>query len=282
MSAPTVSLILTIHNRPPEVTKAVRNSFDLKGNAPDEVVIVLDRPTDEARSAAIAAWSDTSWPTKFVEIPGPVKWMCPARAWNHAYNAATSDLLYQISSEVVQVAGNLDRARDATGWLDVALFGACTNSVARPLVNGAPPGFLAGSRLPRPLGFIVCMPRAKILSIGGNDEAFMNGLWYEDDDLFFRLWRSGLDFIFDDAISGVHLDHDRPDLLTPEGQAAIQKNAVLMVRKHGTTSPLQSVQKIAHNTPGRVRWFRIGESRETRRAAAAAPSEAHSSPGSTG
>lgn len=279
MSAPTVSLILTIHNRTREVTQAVRDSFNLEGNAPDEAIIVLDRPTDEARKAAVAAWSGADWPVKFVEIPGQPKWMCPARAWNYAYEAATGDLLYQISSEVVQAGGNVERARVAVAHLDVALFGACTNSVQRPLVNGAPLGFLAGSAMPRPLGFIVCMPRAKMRAIGGNDEDFMEGLWYEDDDLFYRLWQSGLDFIFDDAISGVHLDHDRPDLSTPEGQAAIQRNAALMMKKHGTTHPFQlSAGRLSHSAPGRVRWFRITE---TLHEAEPSPSEAHSSPDST-
>ena len=46
----TTSLVLTINNRTPEVSKAVADSFRLPGNEVDEVVVVLDRPTSEART----------------------------------------------------------------------------------------------------------------------------------------------------------------------------------------------------------------------------------------
>lgn len=249
-----VSLVLTINNRTPEVSKRVADSFLLPGNAVDETVIVLDRPTPEARSGATLAWDGAPWPVKFVDIEGPQGWICPARAWNAAYEAASGDILYQISSEVVQDAGNVDKMRKLCEGGRTVVFGACHNSEPEIMVTGGEPGLLASSRMPRPLGFIVAYPRKNMLAIGGNDLGFMAGLWYEDDDLFVRMWRTGVDFMFDDSIHGVHLHHERPGLATPDGQAGIRRNAALMMKKYGTLTPWNQVPKLSTQTPGRTVW----------------------------
>ena len=253
-SRPTVSLVLTVNNRTPEVSQAVADSFRLPGNEVDEAVIVLDRATPEAAAGAVKAWTGSPWPVKFIELHGESGWICPANAWNHGYEAATSDLIYQISSEVIQAGGNVERARAACADGSTAVFGSCENSEKLPLVNGAEPGFLAGSKMPRALGFIVCYPRANMKKIGGNDLAFMNGFWFEDDDLFIRLWRTGLNFLFDDAIHGIHLNHDRQDLSTPEGQAKIHANSLVMLKKHGTTRPWDQIPRFVQGDAIRTWW----------------------------
>lgn len=249
-----VSLVLTINNRTPEVSQKVADSFRLPGNALDETIVVLDRPTLEAREGAENAWADMPWPTRFVEIEGLQGWICPAHAWNKAYAAATGDLLYQISSEVVQDAGNVDKMRALCADMNSVVFGACHNSEAEALVTGAEPGLLASSKMPRPLGFIVGYPRQKMLDIGGNDPEFMNGLWYEDDDLFIRMWRTGVEFVFDDSIHGVHLHHERPGLSTPVGQEKIARNAAYMVKKYGTLQPWGNTLRLTEQRPGRTVW----------------------------
>lgn len=253
----TVSLVLTIHNRTPEVSRLVAQSFCRPGNDVHEVVVVLDRPTEAARRGAIAAWVDDTifpWSVRLVEVDGPSGWLCPAKAWNAGHTAATGDLIYQISSEVVQDPGNVEKAVSLASDGNTVVFGACHNSTPESLVVGAEPGLLASSKMPRPLGFIACFPREKMMEIGGNDLAFMDGLWYEDDDLFLRLWRAGLDFCFDDSIHGVHLHHDRPDLATPEGQAKIQRNAALMAQKHGTVHPWANTPRLTIPSEGRTWW----------------------------
>ena len=252
-----LSLILTINNRPADVSRKVADSFRLPGNLPDEVVVVLDRPTDAARIGAEMAWADYPARLLWVEIGGEPGWICPARAWNAGYAAATGDLLYVISSEVVQDAGNVDKARKLCANGDVAMFGACHNSVATELVTGAEPGLLSSTKTPRPLGFIACMPAPSIKSIGGNDLEFMRGLWYEDDDLYLRLWRSGLDFLFTDDVHGVHLDHARPGLATPEGQAKILTNQAYMLRKHGLLHPWGNMPRMVEYAPRSVIWRHI-------------------------
>ena len=274
-----LSVILTIHNRSPEVSQQVADSFKLPGNEFDELVVVLDRPTDEARQGAMKAYSPlkakgagkkhhsipSGWdrgPSKPLEDSGvhfttigigEPGWKGPAKAWNRGFQQATGDLLYCISSEVVQEEGNIDKARKAAESGNV-IFGSCHNSTREALVVGAEPGLLVSSKMPRPLGFIVCMPAANVKTINGFDEDFMKGFWFDDDDFFLRLWNSGVDFQFEDSIHGTHLDHTRPGLETQEGQAKIARNRELMTQKHGNYNVWPNLDRIEHYTEGRRIW----------------------------
>lgn len=254
-----LSLILTINNRTPEVCKQVANSFMLEGNRPDDVTVVLDRVSKEVEEGATAAWTDFQSPVRFITIDGTPGWRGPARAWNAGFRWATGDLFYCISSDVVQKEWNVDRARTLCSGLRQAVFGMCHNSTPEHLVVGAEPGLLVSSKMPRPIGFIVCMPAAKVKEIGGFDEAFMGTLeapnfWFDDDDFMLRLWKSGVDFEFDDSIRGTHLAHARPVLETVSGQAGIARNAALMTAKHGTQHPWPNLPKLVTNSPGRTVW----------------------------
>jgi len=252
----SVSIILTVNNRPPEVSRQVADSLMLKGNEADQLVVVLDRPTEEARKGAVNAYAGlTGNPTVFVDVPGEQGWKGPARAWNAGIKAATGELLYCFSSEVVQDEGNVEKAVKLCANMQTALFGACDNSTPVNLVVGAPPGLLVSSKMPRPLGFIVAMPSWAVNLIGGYDEEFTKrGFWYDDDDFFYRLWRTGVDFMFDDSVHGIHLDHARPGLETPEGQAGIKRNEEYMMSKHGVLHPLTDVLRTQEFSEGRVVW----------------------------
>ena len=91
---------------------------------------------------------------------------------------------------------------------------------------------------------------SKVREAGPWDEAFDAGYWHDEGDYFFRLWSTGLPFVYTDDISGVHLHHERPDLT----QDGIKRNTDYMMKKHGTTQPLAGVQKIATYAPGRTTW----------------------------
>jgi GT2 family glycosyltransferase len=247
-----LSLILTVNNRPPEVSRQVAAALKLPGNQPDELVVVLDRPLAQVIYDTKAAYDNLPFPVDFVGVGGAPGWLGPARAWNAGFRAATGDTFMCISSEVVLDPNAVSQMRELVDE-KTAVFGACHNSVATNLVVGAEPGLLVSSHMARPLGFIVCMPAARVRAIAGFDEAFMAGFWYDDDDFFVRLWQTGLNFLFDDRIHGTHLDHERPDLATPEGQRKIQANAALMARKHGVTSALALKRAISQG-PGWLRW----------------------------
>lgn len=249
------SLILTINNRTEDACRAVADSFLLSGNLPDQVVMVLDRAEPEVALRATEQFAKIPCPITAPEIEGPPGWLCPARAWNAGFKAATGDLFYCISSEVVQDAGNVERVKNilAAHGRPAALFGACHNSEKTQIVVGAEPGLLVSSVMPRPLGFIVAMPAKNVRQIGGFDEAFMGGFWFDDDSFFYELWQTGLDFIFDDSVHGVHQHHERASL-TQEG---IQKNAAVMMKKYGRTSLWNDLMRLNLYEDGRTTWGHI-------------------------
>ena len=251
------SLILTINNRTPEVSQKVADSFKLPGNKVDEVVVVLDRAPDDIKHGVAKAWAGTECMIHYVALGGEPGWLGPARAWNAGFKAATGDLFYCISSEVVQEEGNVETAEGLAADGNTAVFGACHNSKPENLVVGADPGLLVSSKMARPLGFIVCMPADKVKNIGGFDEAYMDGFWFDDDDFFLRMWNSGVDFLFEDKIHGTHLHHERPDLNTLEGQAKIATNRALMIQKHGRAHPWNDIPRITSYGHNQVRWMHI-------------------------
>lgn len=231
------TVILTIHNRPAAVSQAVAASLAFPGNRPDMLVVVMDRPLDYARAGAMAAYQNVPCPVEWVEVQGtPDVWLCPARAWNSGFARAAEvnpdGTWFVMSSEVVLDKDAVDIACSESGPKTV-VFGSCHNSVPRQLVTGAAPGLLVSSTMPRPLGFLAALPATKVREIGGFDDAFMEGFWFDDDDFFFRLWNAGCNFMWDDRAHGTHLDHDRPSLDTAEGQNKITINRARMSLKYG-------------------------------------------------
>lgn len=212
------------------------------------MVIVVDRPDDQwsYRRPILEAYRNIGFPVKLTFIRGEPGWKGPATAWNRGFqHAVDATHYYCFSSEVVQDSGNIQKTRELLErHQNTAVFGSCHNSEPTNEVIGAEPGLLVSTRMPRPLGFIVGLPTSKVKEIGGFDEDFMQGYWYDDDDFFYRLWQSGVDFLFHDPIHGIHLHHDRPVLSTHKGQAGIERNRKLMEDKHQTTNPWKKVQKI--------------------------------------
>lgn len=251
-----ISLILTVNNRPPEVSEQVARSFMLHGNQPDEIVIVLDRPTYEARDGAEHyQLLEPEVPVRTIEVSGKPGWKGPARAWNHGFEIAKGDIFYCISSEVVQDPANMERVRMlAHAYQNTVLFGACYNSVPTNLVVGAEPGLLVSTKMPRPLGFLCAIPAKDVKAINGFDEVFMDGFWFDDDDFFMRLWNRGLNFLFDDQLRGTHLDHPRPDLETHEGQEKIEKNRQTYLKKHGRMPDWLNLPRRETGSPGQLLW----------------------------
>jgi hypothetical protein len=259
-----LSVCLTINDRPIPVLEQVFDS--LKNQAHDELVIALDRTP-----VILADWIIETWKgdprVAYADLDGPTGWLSPVKAWNAAFAKVTGDVLYCFSSDTVQKEGNVNRAR-----LDLTWFKCGKEEVYPAVIHGsascscgpqgqevnwggtAPGNLLCDAAHPRPLGFIWAAPASAVKQIGGYDEAFSAGYWHDDDDFFLRLWRTGLDFIFDDSLSGIHLHHDRPVLSTPEGQEAIRKNAEYMTWKHGTLQPLSQVYRITEMKPGRTTW----------------------------
>lgn len=255
----TVSVCITINRRSEKDLAVVFESMEKQAH--DEFVVVLDRPEREIQDYCRKRLSDDSR-VKFVEVDGPPGWRSPVTAWNRGFDAVTGDVVYCFSSETVQQPGNVSRAVKLLSNMDTVVHGKaeCSCGPQGQEVNwgGTAPGnLLCDAAHPRPLGFIWAAPMAKVTEIGGYDTKFADGFWFDDNDFFYRLWATGLDFVFDDKVYGFHLHHDRPDLDTPRGQEGIQRNQRYMLEKHGLLDPWNTLEKATILDEGQTIWRHI-------------------------
>lgn len=256
MRLPSTSVILTINERPPDVLGRVFRS--LAGQAADELVVVFDRTPLTLRDQVVFMTSLMRKKPVFVEIAGDPGWLCPAKAWNAGFGAATMEVFYCLSSEVIQAPDNILNARRLLCGPPAVVFGKAVDTGEEPLTTSATdPQVLCSSEIPRPLGFMVAMPAWCVRSVGGYDEAFMKGYWYDDDDFFYRLWRLGIPFVYDDNIFGQHQAHPRPVLKTDAGKDGIRRNLQLMIAKWGAEHPIngEPMGYVNQKEKGRLVWF---------------------------
>lgn len=259
-NSPRLSACITIHERDVPTLDTVFGS--MRGQDYDEFVIVLDRTP-----AALAKWVREWWVddarVRFVTLDGPPGWGSPVPPWNAGLRSITNPLVYCFSSETVQAAGNLERARARLATdPHVIIHGRaeCSCGPAGTEVNwgGTAPGNLfSDSAHPRPLGFIWAGHMDTVRTIGYYDEEFARGFWHDDTDFFLRLWKSGADFLFDDAISGTHLHHERKSLWTTDGLAKIETNRRYILSKHGTDNPWGALPRIHQFGKSSLRWVHV-------------------------
>jgi hypothetical protein len=264
-----VSILLPIHDKPPEVIQSVIGAY--LGQGADQVVVVFDRASSELKALVTTALcrafeypQDSPVPWQYVHLEGRPGWRSPCIAGNAGLAACTGDIVIYNPSDVVQAPGNLDRLREMFHVeQNQVIFGRVTESDPdRCKGTGHAGPVLQGSDCTRPMTFLTAYPRAALNAIGGWDLAFMDGVCYEDDDLAARLWKHGLDFQFNDAFSGVHQSHDR----LFDGNNASQGywtdyrvglNRSHMVNKHGRESAINVVmgtKPTVLTEPGRVIW----------------------------
>jgi hypothetical protein len=199
-----------------------------------------------------------------VLLEGRPGWRSPCIAGNSGLAEATGDIVIYSPSDVVQSAGNMEVVRSHFAEHPKSvLFGRVTESdPERCKGTGHAGPVLQGSDCARPMTFLTAYPTQALRAIGGWDEAFQEGVCYEDDDLAARLWKDGLDFVFDDRFSGVHQSHARAF----DGNNATQGywteyrvglNRTIMVNKHGRESALNVVMQDKPQViteAGRVTW----------------------------
>jgi hypothetical protein len=253
MNRPTISVCLTVYDREESVLRKVFDS--LANQAHDQLVIVLDRSPRSVSEYVRNYWF-TDDRVDILDIAGKPGWLCPAKAWNEGFARVRSELVYCLSSETIQAQGNVRYAVDLLQNRPAILFGKaecgpdCPGEVAWG--DGTPANLLCDSKHPRPLGFIWAGPMSAIRATGGFDEGFMRGHWYDDDDLFYRIWQLGLPFVFTDLISGVHQHHERKEL----GEEGIRRNLDYYIEKYGRLGATAINPARIDREPGTTTWYR--------------------------
>ncbi len=257
MNLPSVSVCMTINDRKPEVVDRVFESF--KGQDFQQMVICFDRPEGQIKDHIDKRWKDDPRYTPVV-VEGEKGHLCPARAWNRAFEAVQSEITYCISSEVIQGPQNVQRAKEMMRCRPIALFGKCVDSQLQvQYEDGRMDNTYCSTQRPRPLGFVMALPTWALRTIGGYDEAFMPGFCYEDDDFTYRLWSIPLDFVFDDNVHGVHQYHPRGFMSNNGGQEKVRHNERLFIDKWGAARPLKNEMDrgdIFTETINGILWWR--------------------------
>ena len=244
-----LTALTCMYEKPPSVMEAV-----LKSLLPaEERIVVLDRPSlDHQVAAGLHVLTA-------IVLDGPPGWRSPCLSWNAGMKHVTGDGLLIVQGDVVLDPGAVDAARLALQERPAAYFGQVIESnpeIRKGPGHSATP-LLCSSANPRPLTYLLAVPTDAVRAIGGWDEAFQAGVWYEDDDLTARLWKHGLDFIFDDRISGMHQTHQR----AYAHDIAIARNQVIMLEKHGTLRLYEREHAKGRmrieKEPGRMEWRHV-------------------------
>lgn len=229
---PTISVVMTSHNRPAHVLEAVFSSLThFPGNQSfDELVVVNDRGD---RAVIERAAGKFGLSPVIVEIPGEPGHRCPSAAWNAGFRAASGTHLYCLSSDTIQLPFSMDTARWIAGKLpDMITFGRAEHCGRRYsfIYKGTHVKTMLSSYTGRALGFVWIVPKKWIggLTPYGYDEAYMGGFCFEDDDIMARLHLAGADFLICDDICGVHIEHSR-ELLSD--QVKVTRNKAIFDSK---------------------------------------------------
>ena len=178
------SVLMTVHDREPEVLLSVLRSLHRCGLSEIELVIVNDR--SEMDYSWIRAYAEPRFDTvKWVDAgdyPGfrVEGYGNPAHAFNVGLELCTGERLIVMSSDVVitpRAVWSMERF-----WTkDV-----CYTPKVIDMDTGAE---YCGATRPFPMPWFLVMPTAVAQSVGGWDETFLNGFCYEDNDFVARVFK---------------------------------------------------------------------------------------------
>jgi hypothetical protein len=262
-------IAMTVHDRTDEVLDAVFAGISLPGNRPDRIVVCFDRARQETIAKTQKNCHTLNIPLDYTVLDDPaIGPRCPSMAWNRALGLVTEDYAFCISSDVILGPHSVGMAyhlvKERPESIVCGKADHCGSSYVWQwlLANGEKVTHrtMTCSIAGRPLGFDWLLPMKLVREIGGYDEAFMNGLCYEDDDFTIRMWRAGADIIFCDDVSGIHLEHKRDHLKDADGRVA--HNERLFKDRHGDINYLRDAKFQRYiwkdpNVPGLSVWFHV-------------------------
>ena len=224
------SVLMTVHDREPEVVLATLRSLHRSGLSDIELLIVDDRSSMDyswIRSYAAPRFSSVKWiPTGDYEGFRVEGYGNPAHAFNMGLEQATGECLVVMSSDVIvtpNAVKSLERFWDPTCLWTPKVIDMDTHHE------------YCGPTRPFPMPWMLAMPTKVAQELGGWDEIFLMGLCYEDNDFVGRLGLK-LGTVRCDRDSVVyHQSHTQPayQIENEEVLAANGRNRDLCKRKWG-------------------------------------------------
>jgi len=224
------SVLMTVHDREPEVLLALLRSLHRSGLHEAELVIVDDRSSMDyswIRDYAKPRFSSVKWiPTGEYEGFRADGYGNPAHAFNVGLEICTNHRLVVMSSDVIvtpKAVKSMDRF-----WSPECLW--------TPLVVDMDSSAeYCGPTRPFPMPWMLAMPTKVAQEVGGWDVAYLNGLCYEDSDFVGRLaLRLGV-VRCDWGAVVYHQSHVQPayDVKSEEIMAANARNRDICKKKWG-------------------------------------------------
>ena len=233
----SLTLLMTMHNRPPEVMNAVFASLThFMGNSCyDDLVIVNDRGD---RVAIERALDEANLTARIVQIDGPPGHRGQASAWNRGFEAVTTTHVACMSSDCILLPWSIQNLRwFADNLPEFIVFGraehcgrnyttrfeqtdgkvVCTKTIL-DYKNGMPEGY------------IWSLPMDSVRELGGWDEEMTNGVCFDHTDLFYRIMKARIPWLRADDVAAVHIEHSKDHI---GNEVAVEHNRVVFERKHG-------------------------------------------------
>jgi len=224
------SVLMTVHDREPEVLLATLRSLHRSGLSESELVIVDDR------SKMAYTWIKDYAKPRFRSV----KWIPtgeyagfradgygnPAHAFNVGLDICTGERLIVMSSDVI--------ATPASCW-SMDRFWTPEYLYTPRVINMDTYREYCGATRPFPMPWFLVMSTKLAQQVGGWDETFINGLCYEDNDFVGRLGLQVEAIRCDWDAVVYHQSHVQPayDVKSEEISAANARNRDIIKKKWG-------------------------------------------------
>jgi GT2 family glycosyltransferase len=219
---PKLSIVTAYYNRKELFLKTLESIESSERTDEIEVVVVDDGSSEDQRLEDIRV--NHSFPIHIIrQDPEDKDYINPCVPFNIAINKAKGDLILLQNPECYHVGEVISKAiKDTTddNYLVFAAYamskkdtenfslGSKINLLSQPSDGGQQEGWYNHSVInPRPLHFASCITKKNLDDLGGFDEAYAQGIGYDDDELLMRIKDSGLKVQICDNPFVLHQNH---------------------------------------------------------------------------
>ena len=218
---PRISVVLAHYNRKNLLLKSLKSIEQSKYASDIEVVIVDDASSEENRLDDIV----TNYKFKInliTQKPENKDYINPCVPYNIGFREAKSDIVLIQNPECYHVGDVIDHALSnitddnyityatyALSKEDTATLESKELNITGNASNGGQQeGWYNHSTInPRPLHFASCITKKNLDALGGFDEAYANGIGFDDDELLMRIKDNGLKVQICDSPFVLHQNH---------------------------------------------------------------------------